>query len=93
MYRTDKIAVALTAAWVRNGNGAANQEPKDIADFYRAVCEASDFFPFLQAQRAANRRTPMSLARRYLPLKDGLVFSRKALVPARKSSVDATKPK
>ena len=46
MYRTDKIAVALTAAWVRNGNGAANQEPKDIADFYRAVCEASDFFLF-----------------------------------------------
>jgi len=46
MYRTDKIAVSLTAAWVRNGNGVANKEPKDIAGFYRAVCEAGDFFPF-----------------------------------------------
>ena len=31
--------------------------------------------------------------RSYFPLKDGLVFSRKDLVPARKSSVEATKPK
>ena len=46
MYRTDKIAVALTAAWVRNGNGVANKEPKDIAGFYRAVCETGDFFSF-----------------------------------------------
>lgn len=31
--------------------------------------------------------------RSYFPLKDGLVFSRKDFVPARKSSVEATKPK
>ena len=38
MYRTDEIAVALTAAWVRNG--VANKAPKEIADFYRAVYDA-----------------------------------------------------
>jgi hypothetical protein len=38
MYRTDEIAVALTAAWVRNG--VANKEPKEIADFYRIVYDA-----------------------------------------------------
>jgi len=38
MYRTDEIAVSLTAAWVHNG--VANKEPKEIADFYRAVCDA-----------------------------------------------------
>jgi len=38
MYRTDEIAVSLTAAWVRNG--VANKEPEEIAHFYRAVCDA-----------------------------------------------------
>ena len=38
MYRTDEIALALTTAWVRSG--VANKEPKEIADFYRAVYDA-----------------------------------------------------
>jgi hypothetical protein len=38
MFRTDEIAVALTTAWVRNG--VTNKEPKEIADFYRAVYDA-----------------------------------------------------
>jgi hypothetical protein len=38
MDRTSKIATALTEAWVRNG--ATNKEPKEIADFYCALCDA-----------------------------------------------------
>ena len=38
MDRTNDIAIALTEAWVRNG--APNKEPKEIADFYCALCDA-----------------------------------------------------
>jgi hypothetical protein len=38
MYRTNDIAIALTEAWVRNG--ATNKEPREIVDFYCALCDA-----------------------------------------------------
>lgn len=38
MDRNNDIAIALIEAWVRNG--APNKEPKEIAEFYCALCDA-----------------------------------------------------
>jgi hypothetical protein len=43
--------------------------------------------------RLAYGLVPLLAGRSYLPLNDGVLFSKNAFVPSRKSSVAATKPK